>query len=92
MKNETNSEKLTVYDGVLAVLYLIIVAVGVFMCINHGLSGTLAHIIGITVCIWGIFVTKILKYRTQLRDHLVELAFVAVMSIASVITLVGTLV
>ena len=91
MKNETKNEKLTVYDGVLAVLYLIIIAFGIFMCINHGLGGTVVHLAVITACIWGVLATKLLKYRTEIRDHLGELVFIAVMSIAAVITLVGTL-
>ncbi len=93
MKNEkeTRNEKLTIYDAVLAVFYLVIIAVGIVMCVNHGLGGTLFHLIGITACIWGVLVTKLMKYRTEIKDHLGELVFIAVMCITSVLTVVGTI-
>ncbi len=90
-ENETRNEKLTIYDAVLSVFYLIIIAVGVVMCINHGLGGTLFHLIGITACIWGVLVTKLMKYRTEIKNHLSELVFIVVMCIASVLTVLGTI-
>ncbi|MBE6572521.1 MAG: hypothetical protein E7656_09775 [Ruminococcaceae bacterium] len=89
---ETQNEKLTVFDAVLAALYLVIIAIGVVMCITHGLGGTVYHLLALTVCIWGVLAAKILKYRKDIKGHVGELIFIAVMCVVSVLTLVGTLV
>ena len=58
---ETENEKLTVFDAVLALLYLVIIVIGVIMCTTHGLGGTLYHLVTLTVCIWGVLAAKILN-------------------------------
>ena len=89
---ETENEKLTVFDAVLALLYLVIIVIGVIMCTTHGLGGTLYHLVTLTVCIWGVLAAKIFKYRKDIKDNIGELVFVAVMCVVSVLTLVGTLI
>ena len=89
---ETENEKLTVFDAVLAALYLVIIVIGVIMCTTHGLGGTLYHLVTLTVCIWGVLAAKILKYRKDIKSNIGELVFVAVMCVVSVLTLVGTLI
>ena len=89
---ETENEKLTVFDAVLAALYLVIIVIGVIMCTTHGLGGTLYHLVTLTVCIWGVLAAKILKYRKDIKSNIGELVFVAVMCVVSMLTLVGTLI
>ncbi len=92
MKNEQekSNEKLTLYDGILAALYVIIIAIGIVMCSTHGLGGTLAHLIIISLCICGVFAVKLIKYRRCLKAHISELIFVGVLSVGSVVTIIGT--
>ena len=90
-EKETNNEKLTVYDGVLSVLYLIIVAIGVFMCIKHGLGGTMGLLAVISACVFGILAVKIAKYKDSLKEHIGELVFIAAMCVFSVIAFWGNL-
>ena len=85
------NEKITGYDGILAVFYLIIIVMGVIMCVNHGLGGTLLHLITITLCVWGVFAVKIIKYRSNIKAHISEFIFVGVMCVFSVFTLIGTI-
>lgn len=94
MKNEkeTRNEKLTVYDGVLAVLYIVIILMGIFMCFTHGLGGTVVHMAAIAACIFGVMAAKLLKYRGEFKRHIGELVFIGVMCIAAALTFVGMLV
>lgn len=85
------NQKLTVYDGVLAALYLVIIIIGIIMCINHGLGATVFHMIGIAACICGVFVTKTVKYKSEIKRHIGELIFVGVMLVVSVLTVIGTI-
>lgn len=90
-EKETKTEKLTIYDGVLAVLYLVIVTIGIYMCVKHGLGGTMLHLAILTACILGIFGIKIAKYKDELKNHLGELVFVGVMSVFSVLAFMGNI-
>lgn len=92
MKNEqeNRNEKLTLYDGILAALYVIIIAIGIVMCATHGLGGTLTHLVIISLCICGVFAVKLIKYRSSLKAHISELIFIGALSVGSVVTIIGT--
>ena len=72
MKNEqeNRNEKLTLYDGILAALYVIIIAIGIVMCATHGLGGTLTHLVIISLCICGVFAVKLIKYRRSFKAYI----------------------
>lgn len=92
MKNEkTKNDKLTIHDAVLAILYIIIIAIGIVMCVNHGLGSTVIHLVVITLCIFGVLAAKLMKHKSAIKEHLGEIVFVAVMGVFSVFALIGNL-
>jgi hypothetical protein len=85
-KEENRS--LSIYDFFMAVFYIIIVTVGVDLCLSRGIGATKAHLIALTVSVFGVLFLKLAKYRGKVKSNLSDIIFVAVLCVLSVFALV----
>lgn len=90
-KKAKKEKKLTVHDVFLALFYAIIIAVGISLCIERGLNANITHLIAVTVSVIGAFITKILKYRNELKAHIADIGFAGIMSVLGVFATVSAL-
>lgn len=80
---------LTRLDGILAILYGIVLVVGITLCLSHGRATTVFHVIAVTACLIGITALKFGKYRGALRAHLPELVFLCALSACSLVAMIS---
>lgn len=86
--NESDSVRpLTWHDGILAIFYLIVLFVGITLCLSHGQSATVFHVLTVTIALVGITVLKFSKYSGSLRSHIVELGLLCALSVCSIVAL-----
>ncbi len=90
--NNKKEEKLTVYDAFLAVFYLIIVVVGVSLCISRGQNASPAHLFAVTVSVCATLVLKLLKYKGNLKAHMGDIVFVAILVALAIFAIVTTVI
>ncbi len=90
-KKAKKEKKLTVHDVFLALFYAIIIAVGISLCIERGLNANITHLIAVTVSVIGAFVTKLLKYRKEIKAHITDIGFAGIMSVLGVFATVSAL-
>ncbi len=88
-QNAAKAEPLTRLDGILAILYVIILLVGITLCLSHGQSATVFHVIAVTACLIGITALKFGKYRGALRTHILELVFLCALSACSLVAMIS---
>lgn len=80
---------LTRLDGILAILYVIVLVVGITLCLSHGRATTVFHVIAVTACLIGITALKFGKYRGALRTHVPELVFLCALSACSLVAMIS---
>lgn len=85
------NNKLTPHDAFIALFYIIIICIGINHCITRGVSPSPMQLYAISLCLAGIVLFKILKYAKNLRNHIKELIFPAILFIASLVPAVSML-
>lgn len=90
--NNKKEEKLTLYDAFLAIFYLIIVVVGISLCISRGQNASPAHLFAVTISICATLVLKLLKYKGNLKEHMGDIIFVAILVVLAIFAIITTVI
>lgn len=89
-EQKKQNSPLTIHDAVLALFYIVIVCIGINLCVSRGVDAGIGHLVTVTVCVWGILAVKLYKYRKNIREHLGDILFVALLCGLSVFAIITT--